>query len=129
MNFTTLSLDDLKSGWHSIATGFACNYCQATWPSDSLPKQREEHLNLVHGGNRSQLVHLKSRYNTLTPKQQDLLTAFASGIKIKNWLNSCKWQRRPFAIKNSPSAKKPNRPNCTSQSMKVSLHRLPQRTS
>lgn len=81
MNFTTLSLDDLKNGWHSVATGFACNYCQATWPSDSLPKQREEHLNLVHGGNRSQLVHLKSRYNTLTPKQQDLLTAFASGIK------------------------------------------------
>jgi len=81
MNLANLSLTDLKNGWHSTETGFACNYCQATWPQTSSPQQRQEHLELVHGGNRAQLLHLKSRYNTLTPKQQDLLTAFASGIK------------------------------------------------
>ncbi|BDZ30890.1 DUF2087 domain-containing protein [Lactiplantibacillus sp. WILCCON 0030] len=81
MTIANLSLNDLKNGWHSTANGFVCNYCQATWPNTAPLSQRQEHLDLVHGGNRSQLLHLQSRYNTLTSKQQDLLTAFATGIK------------------------------------------------
>ncbi|MQB60183.1 transcriptional regulator, partial [Lactobacillus reuteri] len=41
----------------------------------------EQHLTIVHGGIQSPLIHLASRYNTLTTKQQNLLTAFATGIK------------------------------------------------
>ncbi|RRK10854.1 DUF2087 domain-containing protein [Lactiplantibacillus garii] len=81
MQLNHLTLTDLKRGWHPVPTGWQCNYCQAHWSTASPEQERNEHLTLVHGGNLSQLIHLDSRYNTLTNKQQDLLTAFATGIK------------------------------------------------
>ncbi|MFC6201747.1 DUF2087 domain-containing protein [Lactiplantibacillus nangangensis] len=81
MNLAKLTLNELQQGWHATPQGLACNYCQAAWPSETSLDQLQNHLDIVHGGNQSQLLHLKSRYNTLTVKQQDLLTAFATGIK------------------------------------------------
>lgn len=81
MDLAKLTLEELQQGWHATSKGLACNYCQAVWPDETSTDQLQNHLDLVHGGNQSQLLHLKSRYNTLTVKQQDLLTAFATGIK------------------------------------------------
>jgi len=81
MDLAKLTLNELQQGWHTTPQGLACNYCQAVWSNETSLDQLQNHLDLVHGGNQSQLLHLKSRYNTLTVKQQDLLTAFAAGIK------------------------------------------------
>lgn len=81
MDLAKLTLTELQQGWHATPQGLACNYCQAVWPSETSLDQLQDHLDIVHGGNQSQLLHLKSRYNMLTVKQQDLLTAFATGIK------------------------------------------------
>ncbi len=81
MQLNNLTLIDLKRGWHPVVTGWQCNYCQAHWPTATPTEQLSAHLTTVHGGNLSQLIHADSRYNTLTAKQQDLLTAFATGIK------------------------------------------------
>lgn len=81
MQLNNLSLNDLERGWHLAGAVNQCNYCQASWPLATPTEELHQHLQLVHGGNRSQLIHLDSRYNTLTTKQQDLLTAFATGIK------------------------------------------------
>jgi len=81
MDLTQLSVTDLIQGWHSTTSANDCNYCAANWPLDTAITDIQQHLTVVHGGNQSQLIHLNSRYNTLTSKQQDLLTAFATGIK------------------------------------------------
>jgi len=81
MDLAKLTLADLKNGWHSVANERQCNYCPANWLIETPVTEIEKHLQLVHGGNLNQLIHLTSRYNTLTTKQQDLLTAFATDIK------------------------------------------------
>lgn len=81
MALSELTLAELKQGWHVTEHGITCNYCQASWDKTTPTTQLQAHLQLVHGGNLSQLIHLKGRYNSLTSKQQDLLTAFATGIK------------------------------------------------
>lgn len=81
MDLTNLTIDDLKRGWHQTATALSCNYCDASWEPSTAIETIEQHLTIVHGGNQSSLIHLDSRYNTLTAKQQNLLTAFATGIK------------------------------------------------
>ena len=81
MDLTNLTLADLSRGWHQTSTALRCNYCDASWATTTPSTTIEQHLTIVHGGNQSLLIHLNSRYNTLTAKQQDLLTAFATGIK------------------------------------------------
>ncbi|WEE37411.1 DUF2087 domain-containing protein [Lactiplantibacillus paraplantarum] len=81
MDLTNLTVNDLMRGWHQTTTTLNCNYCDANWAITTPVTTVEQHLTIAHGGNRSQLIHLDSRYNTLTTKQQDLLTAFATGIK------------------------------------------------
>ncbi|WP_076640856.1 DUF2087 domain-containing protein [Lactiplantibacillus plantarum] len=81
MDLTSLTIDDLKRGWHQTATARYCNYCDASWETTTAAATIEQHLTIVHGGIQSPLIHLASRYNTLTTKQQNLLTAFATGIK------------------------------------------------
>ena len=81
MELNNLTLADLRQGWHPTLDGLQCNYCQAHWATGTPEKELVDHLTLVHGGNLAQLIHANSRYNTLTTKQQDLLTAFSTGIK------------------------------------------------
>jgi len=81
MDLAKLTLADLINGWHPVANERQCNYCPANWLVETPVTEIEQHLQLVHGGNLNQLIHLTSRYNTLTTKQQDLLTAFATDIK------------------------------------------------
>ncbi|VDG19464.1 DUF2087 domain-containing protein [Lactiplantibacillus mudanjiangensis] len=81
MDLAKLSLTDLQRGWQMQANERQCNYCAANWVAETPVSEIEQHLQTVHGGNLNQLIHLNSRYNTLTAKQQDLLTAFATGIK------------------------------------------------
>jgi len=81
MDLTQLSVTDLIQGWHATTSAQCCNYCDANWPLETPTADVQQHLNVVHGGNQTQLIHLNSRYNTLTAKQQNLLTAFATGIK------------------------------------------------
>ncbi|MFC6181554.1 DUF2087 domain-containing protein [Lactiplantibacillus daowaiensis] len=81
MNLAELSLVDLQRGWHVQANELQCNYCAANWVAETPTSTLTQHIETVHGGNLTQLIHLDSRYNTLTSKQQDLLTAFATGIK------------------------------------------------
>ncbi len=88
MDLTSLTIDDLKRGWHQTATARYCNYCDASWETTAAAATIEQHLTIVHGGIQSPLIHLASRYNTLTTKQQNLLTAFATGIKDATWLNN-----------------------------------------
>lgn len=84
MDLTTLTLTDLTQGWHQTANALVCNYCDAQFPLDTPAMTITHHLQAAHGGNLHALVHLDSRYNTLTTKQQALLTAFATGIKDKD---------------------------------------------
>jgi len=81
MDLAKLTLTALTQGWHHVANERQCNYCAANWTTETPLSTITDHLNTVHGGNLNQLIHLKSRYNSLTAKQQDLLTAFATGIK------------------------------------------------
>lgn len=85
MDLIKLSLEDLERGWSQTSTHqLVCNYCDATWPQETSPKTLQTHLTEVHGGNLKALIHLESRYNTLTVKQQELLGAFATGIKDRD---------------------------------------------
>lgn len=81
MDLANLTVTDLKQGWHLASNQRACNYCNATWSLETPQTTIEDHLTIAHNRNLTQLIHLDSRYNTLTDKQQDLLSAFATGIK------------------------------------------------
>ncbi|MFB9770476.1 DUF2087 domain-containing protein [Lactiplantibacillus modestisalitolerans] len=81
MDLTNYTLADLERGWHRNDSQLTCNYCQVSWPCSTEAAVMHEHLQVVHGGNLSQLIHLDDRANTLTTKQQNLLMAFATGMK------------------------------------------------
>lgn len=84
MDLNQLTLTDLKRGWSQTATAIQCNYCDTQWPRETAPAVMAQHIQAVHGGALQALIHLDSRYNTLTAKQRDLLTAFATGIKDRD---------------------------------------------
>lgn len=85
------SLTELKQGWHRQADSYYCNYCDAVFAADQVYQINQQffaaaaaiqqHIQQVHQGNAYQLIHDDSKYNQLTSKQQDLLTAFATGKK------------------------------------------------
>lgn len=95
MNYNTLTLDDLKKGYRydSRQESYVCNYCEKEFqvgqifPIDGSFYEAEravsKHLDGSHGGNFTQLLHLDSRYNTLTKNQKDLLSYFQSGLSDK----------------------------------------------
>ena len=85
------SQQELEQGWHRQADTFYCNYCDTKFEADQVYQINdhffaaaaaiEQHIQNVHQGNAYQLIHDDSKYNQLTEKQQDLLTAFATGQK------------------------------------------------
>lgn len=86
-----LTLTELEQGWHQSADYFSCNYCDAHFASDQVfpvddafyPAERmiQHHLQTAHPDATHLLIQTKSKYNTLTAKQQDLLAAFSQGTK------------------------------------------------
>lgn len=85
MDLANLTLADLQRGWSTTTDqALVCNYCATTWPAGTSPATITAHLEQQHGGNRHALIQLESRYNTLTAKQRDLLSAFATGIKDRD---------------------------------------------
>ncbi|MBV7389433.1 DUF2087 domain-containing protein [Enterococcus sp. ALS3] len=91
MDITNLSLEAIKQGWHLADNKYHCNYCDAVFAEEEIFQIGEkffsaeqaviQHLIKNHAGKTNPLIHLDSKYNTLTDKQKDLLTAFASGKK------------------------------------------------
>lgn len=93
MDFQSLTVTELKQGYQyrSQEAVYVCNYCQQTFETGRVYQFAEEmflgkqavewHISEEHGGNFLQLLSNESKYNTLTDKQKQLLSAFQSGKK------------------------------------------------
>lgn len=83
MDLMHLTATEWQQGWHRTDSALVCNFCDQPWPLTTPHTALTNHIQTVHGGVQAALIHLDSRYNTLTVKQQALLMAFASGTKDK----------------------------------------------
>ncbi len=84
MDPSSLTTAELVQGYHQLGDLLRCNYCQADFTDR---QQVTSHLERQHGGPLSALLNLASKYNTLTPKQRELLRAFSQPLKDKDIAN------------------------------------------
>ena len=80
MDPSSLTTAELVQGYHQLGDLLRCNYCQADFTDR---QQVTSHLERQHGGPLSALLNLASKYNTLTPKQRELLRAFSQPLKTR----------------------------------------------
>ena len=72
---------------------YTCNYCEQHFEVGQIfsignnlytaEHAISKHIQMLHGGNLSQLISSDTKYNTLTQNQKDLITLFASGMSDK----------------------------------------------
>jgi len=77
-----LDIETLIAGYTQTPTSFKCHYCQQTFPLSAGVTAIQDHLTEVHGGAQQALI-TQAANNKLTGRQQELLTAFASGASDK----------------------------------------------
>ena len=95
MDYSKVTLDELKKGYRYSKdnNAYICNYCGQHFEVGQIfsighnlytaEHAISKHIQMVHGGNLSQLISSDTKYNTLTQNQKDLITLFASGMSDK----------------------------------------------
>lgn len=78
-----LSITQLINGYHQQGATFVCHYCQTTISITLGVLGIERHLTQVHGGAQHALLTAIAD-NRLTPRQQELMLAFAAGDSDKH---------------------------------------------
>ncbi|MCL2463183.1 MAG: DUF2087 domain-containing protein [Defluviitaleaceae bacterium] len=116
MDYLSLSLDDLKSGYRfdSDKDAFVCIHCEKSFPQGQVFPIADafydaehavaRHIEAEHGGNLRQLLHSDTKYNTLTDNQKELLSLFrerAPDAEIAKKLNvtASTIRRQKFAFR------------------------------
>lgn len=96
MDYTTVTLEELKQGYHwdAQSKAYLCHYCTDSFPQDQVFQIDDgfftaeaavsRHVEHVHGGSFDQLLHSDSKYNTLTDTQKELLALFKSSVSDKD---------------------------------------------
>ena len=70
-----------QKGWQVVGEHVLCLFCDDVMAEKNDPDGEEKiaaHLQTVHGGVANALIHATTKYNTLTAKQKELLTLFAT---------------------------------------------------
>ena len=95
MDYSKVTLDELKKGYrcNKDNNAYICNYCEQHFEVGQIfsignnlytaEHAISKHIQMLHGGNLSQLISSDTKYNTLTQNQKDLITLFASGMSDK----------------------------------------------
>ena len=95
MDYSKVTLDELKKGYryNKDNNAYICNYCEQHFEVGQIfsignnlytaEHAISKHIQMLHGGNLSQLISSNTKYNTLTQNQKDLITLFASGMSDK----------------------------------------------
>ncbi len=100
MDLEKRSLEDLVKGYHykKEEGEYSCQYCNRSFANGEVYPMEErfytakkavkKHIQLAHGGSFYMLNKGKSKYNTLTEHQQQLLEMFALGLTDKEIANA-----------------------------------------
>lgn len=92
MDYEKRTIEELKKGYHksSEQNAYMCNHCGKAYEIGQIypigdcfyeaESAVSRHIEMEHGGNFQLMLHLESKYNTLTENQKELLALMKSGL-------------------------------------------------